>query len=259
MIALASDRYRDLIAAVHGSVRLAEDDTLEGLGARPSEIELQSRWFAGDFGRSFRTVSGQQIEIVQFGEWNRGAGPDFCAVVVAIGGRQMRGSAEIDMDVRDWERHGHALNLFYDDVVLHVFFDAPPERFFTRTSSHRDVVQVRLDTASLAPARTPLEIAPARLGRCSFPLRECSAGQLQSLFEAAARHRMDRKARRLARLAELHGQDQALFQELSGALGYRHNKLPMTVLSQRLPLRFLHSHRESAEALLFGVAGFLET
>src|SRR5207302_558212 len=49
-----------------------------------------------------------------------------------------------------------------------------------------------------------------------------------------------------------------LFQAVAEALGYKQNRLPFTLLSQRLPLAFLRSRREDAEALLFGVAGFLD-
>src|SRR5712675_3374734 len=37
----------------------------------PSELELQARWFAGDFGREFLSTNGDRIDIVQFGVWNR--------------------------------------------------------------------------------------------------------------------------------------------------------------------------------------------
>jgi hypothetical protein len=43
----------------------------------PNELELQARWFAGEFGRKFQTVAGESVEIVQFGFWNREAGPRF--------------------------------------------------------------------------------------------------------------------------------------------------------------------------------------
>ena len=33
----------------------------------PNELELQARWFAGEFGRKFRTLAGESVEIVQFG------------------------------------------------------------------------------------------------------------------------------------------------------------------------------------------------
>ena len=50
----------------------------------PSELELQARWFAGDFGREFVSTNGDQIEIVQFGVWNREAGPDFRDAAIRI-------------------------------------------------------------------------------------------------------------------------------------------------------------------------------
>ena len=57
---------------------------------------------------------------------------------------------------------------------------------------------------------------------------------------------------------ENHGRDEALFQEIAAALGYKENKLAFTLLAQRLPLGFLRKQSDVAEATLFGVAGFLE-
>ena len=47
-------------------------------------------------------------------------------------------------------------------------------------------------------------------------------------------------------------------EELATALGYQQNKLPFTLLAQRLPLRMLQSAPSEIEALLFGAAGFLD-
>jgi len=55
-----------------------------------------------------------------------------------------------------------------------------------------------------------------------------------------------------------HGRDEALFQESAAALGYKENKLPFTLLAQRLSLKFLRQNISDAEALLFGFAGFLQ-
>src|SRR2546423_1607305 len=64
----------------------------------PSELELQARWFAGDFGRRFQSVSGDNVEIVQFGTWNRAAGPDFSDVVVRLNSNEpIRGTIEFDL------------------------------------------------------------------------------------------------------------------------------------------------------------------
>ena len=50
----------------------------------PNELELQARWFAGDFGKRFRTICGREVEIVQFGTWNREAGPDFDGAAISV-------------------------------------------------------------------------------------------------------------------------------------------------------------------------------
>lgn len=255
--------YRELRQAVFGEGGVHEDGWLPGLradGPRPPEAELQSRWFAGEFGNLFETTSGQQVEIIQIGTWNHAAGPDFSEVAVRVGGRLLTGFLELDWDARDWEHHGHAENPAYDSVVLHVFFEQPAAAAcFTRTSTHREVPQVRIDLASHPNAGPPPPAAEAKCGRCSFPLRELPAPHLESLFAVAARQRLERKARRLDRLATLHGWEQTLFQELAAALGYRRNQWAMLMLAQRLPLKLLATHPAGPEALLFGAAGFLET
>ena len=54
----------------------------------PSELELQARWFAGDFGKHFVSTTGDKIDIVQFGVWNREAGPDFRDAAIRINGSE---------------------------------------------------------------------------------------------------------------------------------------------------------------------------
>src|SRR5262249_7238513 len=50
----------------------------------PSELEVQARWFAGDFGKEFASTNGDKIDIIQFGVWNREAGPDFRDAAIRI-------------------------------------------------------------------------------------------------------------------------------------------------------------------------------
>lgn len=224
----------------------------------PPEMELQSRWFAGDFGRKFETTDGQSVEIVQFGFWNHSAGPDFSDAVVLIDGEKRAGAIELDPDLRDWERHGHSENPAYDGVVLHLFFDLSGKaRCFTRTASHLNVPQVRLDLNALRPGPPKFAEAEARLGRCSFPLRKMEPLKVERLLTAAAQYRLKLKAARFARVTDIHGRDEAVFQAMAEALGYVNNKLSMRVLAQRLPLSFLKQNGTDAEALLFGAAGFL--
>ena len=220
-----------------------------------TEMELQAYWFAGDFGREFRTVAGGTARVVQFGVWNHEAGPDFAEAAVSLdGGAAVRGSIELDPEARDWERHGHAENADYENVVLHVFTRAGGGEFFTRTAQHRNVPQVLLDVASLA-GEPPNPLPAAIAGRCCAPLRELTEENAREVLLGAAQYRLRKKAAALVTLVELHGADEALFQALAATLGYKSNKLPFTLLAQRLPLRLLR--KADAAALLFGVSGFL--
>ena len=248
------ERYRELLAETAAPARLREGD-----GKLPPELELQSAWFAGAFGRDFESTDGKKVRVVQFGHWNHAAGPDFVDAVVEIGGEPHRGAIEMDSSARDWEAHGHSENPAYDKVVLHVFFEAVAGvEFFTRTAAHHQVTQVVLDAGAIEGSDRRAE-ADARLGRCAAPLAEMPGESVESLLDAAARHRMARKSRAFSNYAAIHGRDEALFAGIAEAMGFRRNRLPMRVLAGRLPLRELRKAGAEAEGLLFGAAGFLDS
>src|SRR5437879_205177 len=145
---LLADRYAEL--RVPARVR---DRALFPSQRIPSELEVQARWFAGEFGTNFVSISGEKIEIVQFGTWNREAGPDFRDAAIRISNREaIRGCIEIDLMDRSWETHGHAINPAFEETVLHVFVEKSDREFFTRTKSNRNVPQIRIDLAALPEA-----------------------------------------------------------------------------------------------------------
>jgi hypothetical protein len=225
----------------------------------PSELELQARWFAGDFGREFVSTTGDKIDIVQFGTWNRETGPDFRDAAIRVnGGDPIRGSIELDVIDRSWETHGHATNPAFEETVLHVFVEKSTREFFTRTKSNRNVPQICIDLRALPDAFSG-NVPLARPGRCQGPLKNLAEERVHSVLNSAARFRLQQKATRIRNKIEIHGRDQALFQEIAAALGYKENKLPFTLLTQRVPLRLLREKSNDCEALLFGMAGFLQT
>lgn len=237
----------------------------------PNELELQARWFAGEFGKTFVTTTGDKIDVVQFGTWNREAGPDFKDAAVCVnGGGPQRGCIEIDLVDRSWETHGHSTNPAFEQTVLHVFVDQSDREFFTRTLSNRNVPQVRIDPATL-PEAFSASVPLARPGRCQGPLKGLPQQQIRRVLTAAAQFRLDKKASRIRAKIENcqfnvrasrtsdHRRDEVLFQEIAATLGYKENKLPFTVIAQRVPLKFLRENARDGEAILFGLAGFLET
>ena len=225
----------------------------------PAELELQALWFAGTFGRDFRTTCGKTVRIVQFGEWNRGAGPDFIHAAVEIAGELRTGPLELDPDSSAWLAHGHASNPAFREVVLHVVFHSDARRTFISTCDQREVPQVVITATQLSDAlNRPLrEVAIAHPGRCLYPLKHLSTGALTSLFDEAAAYRANHKAARWLKTADAHGREAALFQATAETLGYRGNALAMRLLAQRAPLALLRDEGEAAEAVLFGTAGLL--
>jgi hypothetical protein len=247
--------YAGLLAAAWDRSSVAEPSPIP----LPSELELQALWFAGAFGRDFRDAAGNSVRIIQFGEWNRSAGPDFLHAAVEIAGELREGPVELDLRPSDWEAHGHGADPAFEETVLHVVFGDGGPKSFTRTLGHREVPRVIIPRDLLEDAlQYPrIETAIAKPGRCVHPLASMPPVAVAALLREAAEHRAARKAARFLRIADAHGRDAALYQAVAETLGYRANALAMRLLSQRMPLAALREDPEHTEALLFGAAGFL--
>jgi hypothetical protein len=77
-----------------------------------------------------------------------------------------------------------------------------------------------------------------------------------ALISEAAEFRLRSKHAAHARAASLHGPDNALFHAIATGLGYKNNAIPFLLTAQVPALR--RAAGVVGEALLFGLAGFLE-
>ncbi|HRD83462.1 MAG TPA: DUF2851 family protein, partial [Saprospiraceae bacterium] len=77
-----------------------------------------------------RTTQGEPVEILQWGEYNRHAGPDFQQTRLRIGETLWAGSVEMHLRASEWLRHRHQDDDAYRNVVLHVVLeeDVPVHR-----------------------------------------------------------------------------------------------------------------------------------
>ena len=102
---------------------------------------------------------------------------------------------------------------------------------------------------------------PAALaGQCCAPLRELSGEKLDGLLRQAALVRLQSKAAQLEARARQAGWEQALWEGLFRALGYKHNDWPMQRLAE-LRSRFRPTQSKATplewQARLLGAAGLL--
>lgn len=221
----------------------------------PDERTLQLLLREGRFGTSFTDDLGRDVRLLDFGDWNKSAGPDFLNARIQINGVPQTGDMELDPVPEDWERHGHGSNPAFNGVILHLACTPSRGEWFTRNARHERIPLALIPPAALALAGTPpSEKAPERHCPHAVALDAMAPEHLETLLQSAAAYRFRNKHRRHAERARYAGEEQALFESLAETLGYSANKAAMRHLAMRAPLR---SIRECPEALLFGAAGFL--
>ncbi|XHR27997.1 MAG: DUF2851 family protein [Chthoniobacteraceae bacterium] len=223
------------------------------------EVELQTLWLAGEFGREFLSTTRAPLRIERFGRWNAGSGPHFIDAEITFGSTRVRGSVVVHASAEAWEAEA-AASPEYEGTILHVFASHPAHERgqllpASCTRLGREVPQLWLDTIHFE--YPPAEPTNSESTACRGLLSEMPPGQVEELIEAAAQFRLCKKAARLKRLGEIFGPSEALYQSVAEALGYRNNKLPFNLLAQRFPLSLLEAERGEIEPILFAGSGFL--
>lgn len=249
------------MASLYGNALSAEgEDMLQETSPAlpsvlPDEKTLQLLLLEGRFGTSFTDDLGRNIRILDFGDWNRCAGPDFLNARMEVDGVPHAGDMELDPVPEDWERHGHGANPAFTGVILHLACTPSRREWFTRNARHERIPLAVIPSSRLLPAGTaPAGHAAERRCRHADALADMPPEQLENLLQSAAAYRFQNKHRRHANRAKYAGPDQALYESVAETLGYHANKNAMRHLALRAPL---HTLRECPEAILFGTAGFL--
>lgn len=227
----------------------------------PPEKLLQAIWQHQRLRRDeLTTLDGRNVRVLHPGFGNAGSGPDFRDALVQIGDDPPRsGDVEVDLRANGWRAHGHDRNPAFQNVILHVVWDAD------RTVGGPPLLPVRmaldapLGELSLWLEREPAKPLPENLqGKCSAPLRALSEEQLLELLRQAAEVRLQSKAAQFQARARHVGWEQALWEGLFRALGYKHNVWPMQCLAETRS-RWTDGARSplALQARLLGISGLL--
>lgn len=214
---------------------------------------------------NLRTTDGQVISVLKAGFRNSDAGPDFLNARLLVGDVEWNGAVEIHLKASDWHRHQHQTDRKYDQVVLHVVYQA--DKAVQRTDGS-DV-----PTLELAPRLATgllqtyheflLRPTPANALPCAPLLAGVPEITRNSMVDRTLLERMENKA---AAITNLHEQllasdwEATAYHALAAAFGFQKNNDPMARLAKALPLAVVRRHRHDLrqlEALVFGQAGFL--
>ena len=231
-------------------------------GPHPPERLLQSVWHHQRLQRDqLQTVDGRPVRVLHPGFWNHEAGPDFRGAVVQIGQDEpCSGDVEIDLARHNWKAHHHQGNPAFAKVILHVVWsNGPGASSPLPTLALEKFLDTPLNEMQSWAGSAATAIWPEALrGACSAPLGQLKSEQSTGLLEQAGLLRFQRKARELELRARQAGWEQALWEGLFRALGYKQNIWPMQRVAELLPRLGEAGHSLlDWQARLFGVSGFL--
>jgi hypothetical protein len=230
----------------------------------PPEALLQQVWlYQRVLQERLQTTDGRPVRVLHPGFWNKEPGPDFRKAVVQIGNEPVvTGDVEIDLVPAGWERHSHAGNPAYRDVVLHVTWEPETARAGLPSVSLKHALDSTLPELSFWLGLEPKPAPDGLAGQCSGPLRSLPAAAVAQVLRQAAETRLLRKAELFQARARQCGWEGALWEGMFGALGYKRNVWPMRRLGGMLSrlAEDLPSGDGKAFALqsrLLGVGGLL--
>ncbi|MDZ7737578.1 MAG: DUF2851 family protein [Bacteroidales bacterium] len=206
------------------------------------------------------TREGRTLVVIDPGDYNRNAGPDFFNSRLRVGETIWAGNVEVHINASDWYSHRHHLDHAYDNVILHVVanYDAAvesaggtvPDTFIISWEARvEEKYNEYLNNPDIIACRNDLDKIPG------FTQRHC--------ISRMAAERLEVKTRRIKETLNSTNNDwdETLYRLLAKYFGMKVNAGPFYLLSLNLPLRIIRRHadkRLQVEALMYGQAGMLE-
>lgn len=187
---------------------------------------------------------GRPIRVLSPGRWNVEGGPDFTGARLEIGGVLHRGDVEIHLHAAGWDEHGHEADPAYARVILDVCLwpseGVPRLARYGGSAVAQIVLSPHLEGSlgelaeSLDPDSYP--IAPTRLRRSLSPFDRLAPDEKLARIEGAGRFRFERKSLRFEARSAAVGPEQAAWEALAEALGYKHNRWTFRRLAAAAPV-----------------------
>lgn len=206
--------------------------------------------------KELKTLNGSDLQILDFGKYNTDGGPDFWNAKIKIEDVILIGNIELHIRASDWKLHKHEQDKKYNNVILHVvFFNDEPVTNLPTLELNGRIPSVLLDKyESMMLSQRDLI--------CENLFDTIDDFTLENWKERLVIERMERKSSEILDNFKLNNNDweQTCYQLLGKYFGSHINKEPFELLTRFLDYKILLKHKEDIfqlEALLFGVAGFL--
>jgi hypothetical protein len=202
-----------------------------------------------------------KITVLNPGEYNRDAGPDFFNARISIAGTVWAGNVEIHTRSSHFDLHGHQTDPAFDNVILHIVaendarvFNSKGEEILTSVISFDPSYYEKYITL----VNNPYVIA------CQDDIKSLDFIPVHHWLNSLVVERLQSKAESILNIFSVTGNDwdETFYRVLTRYFGFRVNTEPFEMLAVALPFRIIRKHTDNIfqiEALLFGTAGLLET
>lgn len=211
---------------------------------------------------NLKTVQGEDIVVVNTGQYLQLAGPDFFNAQLAIGSQKWAGNVEIHIKSSDWYHHSHEKDTAYDNVILHVVWEHDTE-VFRKDNTEIPVLELKhYVSAETLNNYNNLAVTKSWI-YCEKELAHVDAFMFSNWKERLFFERLERKALPILELAKATGNDweAVLFSFLAKSFGLNTNGETFYRMALSLPFSVVRREGfdfENVEALFFGRVGLLE-
>ena len=210
---------------------------------------------------NLKTTDGEDVVIVQLGQHNHNAGPDFFNAQIRIGEQLWAGNVEIHIKSSDWYVHNHEIDKAYDNVILHVVWEHDTE-IFRKDNSVLPTLELKDYVSYNLISKYRQLMASKSWINCEAHFSEVDDFLLNNWLERLYIERLERKSDIISQLLKSSNNDweAVLFKMLLKNFGLKVNGEAFFSLATSIDFavfRKLQGDVLDMEALLFGQAKLL--
>lgn len=212
-------------------------------------------------GKRFTGTNAETIVIDNPGRKNTDSGPDFFNGRIRINKTIWAGNIEIHVKASDWLQHGHQNDVAYDNIVLHVVYEAD--------------ISIKRKNGNLIPTLELKGKFDENIFRkyqrfvlsdqwiaCQYDISRVNHFELMNWLYRLSVERLEEKSELIQKNLNKSRSDfnEVFYIHLMRSFGFKTNSEAFEQLGRSLPYLILTKHKASLmqiEALLFGQAGLL--
>lgn len=194
--------------------------------------------------KPLQTTSGQTVEVIDSGLWNRDSGPDFFNAKIKIDGVLWVGNVEIHKKASDWHNHHHDTNPEYDSVILH----AASEIDYQAHRTNGEIIpQLELHYPDYLHDNYKELMNTIHYPACYKIIPSLPRILLHSWLNTMQMERFEEKTERIFNLLKLcnNNWEDVFFITLSRNFGFGTNSEAFELWAKSIPLRAVDKHRDN--------------